>query len=361
MATSQSTSKNAPKKGLRRFLPLIIIVGVIGLLYGLSELSTRTIPNDPDAAGNTACNLYNGGLFCLYEDKIYFSNLQDEGALYSMDTDLTGHKRLHDDMPAYLNATDRYLVYARMNYLRDGGGKGVLDYTNCGLFRINRKNGKNMKMVYSDPVGIVSLYGNDIFYQHYDETDGIDLHRAPLDFSETIPVLDSTLAPASIHDGQIYYAGVTQDHYIYTLTPSSDVNATGFTSGTETLIYKGNCYQPARVGDSIYFISLSKDYSIARVDAYGNNPTLLVQEHCSSYNVDEAENYLVYQVDDGENSRIECLNLFTLERTTIKYGNFCSIHILDDRVFFQEYGTTRVFTFELGETEAESFVTPIRN
>ena len=161
--------------------------------------------------------------------------------------------------------------------------------------------------------------------------------------------------PACVRDGLLYYAGTQSDHYIYSLTvPSGTRSGAGSPlsgSATETLIYQGNCYQPARIGDSIYFISLSQDYNIARVDAYGSNPTLLVQERCSFYNVDEQEHYLIYQIDDGEHNRLECRDLYTLETTTIMEGNYCNIHILGDLVFFQEFGTASQYYFRLGMPE----------
>ena len=196
----------------------------------------------------------------------------------------------------------------------------------------------------------VSLQGNDIYYQHYDEPN-LTLYHAPLDCSETTLLLNSSVLPACVQGGLLYYAGTSGNHYIYSLTvPSGTRSGSGspiLGPGTETLIYQGNCYQPARVGDSIYFISLSQDYSIARVDPYGSHPTLLVQEHCSFYNVDPTEHYLIYQVDSGERNRLECLDLYTLETTTILEGNYCNIHILDDLVFFQEFGTKNQYYFRL--------------
>ncbi|MCI8625517.1 MAG: DUF5050 domain-containing protein [Lachnospiraceae bacterium] len=351
MPSNQKTQTPKKKKGgFLRFLPFLIAIVIITVIAVTFKLLSRTVPNDPDAIGNTACNLYNGGTFCLYDDRIYFSNLADDGALYSMKTDFSGYKKLTRDMPGYLNATSHYLVYARLNYLKDGGGRDVFDYTSSGLFRIDRKNGAGMRMIYNKPVGIVSLQGNDIYYQHYDEPN-LTLYHAPLDCSETTLLLNSSVLPACVQGGLLYYAGTSGNHYIYSLTvPSGTRSGSGspiLGPGTETLIYQGNCYQPARVGDSIYFISLSQDYSIARVDPYGSHPTLLVQEHCSFYNVDPTEHYLIYQVDSGERNRLECLDLYTLETTTILEGNYCNIHILDDLVFFQEFGTKNQYYFRL--------------
>lgn len=56
--------------------------------------SQRVKMNEGYVTGNTAGNLYNGGLFCESEGVIYFSNLYDDGCLYSMLPDETDIKKL---------------------------------------------------------------------------------------------------------------------------------------------------------------------------------------------------------------------------------------------------------------------------
>ena len=47
----------------------------------------QTVHNNDNAIGNTAGNLINGGLFCEYNDKIYFANPDDYNKLYVMNSD----------------------------------------------------------------------------------------------------------------------------------------------------------------------------------------------------------------------------------------------------------------------------------
>ena len=68
---------------------LFLVVAVIIAVFVTAKFSGRVVPNLEGAVGNTACNLYNNGLFCADDDKIYFSNLNDGGALYSMSKDLS--------------------------------------------------------------------------------------------------------------------------------------------------------------------------------------------------------------------------------------------------------------------------------
>ena len=61
----------------------ISVITIIGLLLAvlifLSIRSSRIVYNNDNAIGNSAGNLNNGGLFCEYNDKIYFANPYDFG------------------------------------------------------------------------------------------------------------------------------------------------------------------------------------------------------------------------------------------------------------------------------------------
>ena len=66
-----------------------IIIGTLSALllltlFILSMLSQRIKMNTGNVTGNTAGNLNNSGLFCERNGIVYFSNLYDNGCLYSM-------------------------------------------------------------------------------------------------------------------------------------------------------------------------------------------------------------------------------------------------------------------------------------
>ena len=125
------------------------------------------------------------------------------------------------------------------------------------------------------------------------------------------------------------------------------------------VIYKGNCYQPVLIGGNIYFISLSQNYNIAKIDELGQNPTILVEEKCSYYNVTPDEQFVVYQVDDGKKNRLEVMDLSTRKKTVVKEGDYNGISIIGDRVFFREFGTDDEYYFSLNAPDVvESFNPP---
>ena len=327
----------------------LVVVALI-LIFVIAKFSGRVIPNTEGAVGNTACNLYNGGLFCEDDKKIYFSNLNDRGALYSMSKELSDFEYLQEDTAGYINNTSNYIVYSRLNYTRNDSVKHVLQFSYSGIYRVTKKGSHSIGGIYSYDVGSVGLIGNEVYYQKHEKDGNMNLYRAGLDGKNDELLLEEKVVPGTLTSSKIYYAGAEDDHYIYSFDPDSR---------QKVVIYKGNCYQPALIGGNIYFISLSKNYNIAKIDEFGQNPTILVDEKCDFYNVTPDEQYIVYQVDDGKNNRLEMMNLSTLEKTVIKKGDYNSINIIGDRVFFREFGTDEVYYFTLSSpSQVDTFNPP---
>ena len=330
---------------------IVILIGIAFILvFVIARFSGRVIPNTEGAVGNSACNIYNGGLFCADDERIYFSNLKDGGSLYSMSKDLSDFEYMQEDTAGYINNTSNYIVYSRLNYTRNDSVKHVLQFSYSGIYRVTKKGSHSIGGIYSYDVGSVGLIGNEVYYQKHEKDGNMNLCRAGLDGKNDELLLEEKVVPGTLTSSKIYYAGAEDDHYIYSFDPDSR---------QKVVIYKGNCYQPALIGGNIYFISLSKNYNIAKIDEFGQNPTILVDEKCDFYNVTPDEQYIVYQVDDGKNNRLEMMNLSTLEKTVIKKGDYNSINIIGDRVFFREFGTDEVYYFTLSSpSQVDTFNPP---
>ena len=61
------------KKAIVAIAVLVVVVAVVVTLCLMPEFTY----NDPDTVGNTAGNIYNGGVFCEYDNKVYFANPYD--------------------------------------------------------------------------------------------------------------------------------------------------------------------------------------------------------------------------------------------------------------------------------------------
>jgi len=58
-----------------------------------------------------------------------------------------------------------------------------LSLSTTGLFRIT-KNGTDLSRLYEDPTQVACLYGNHVYYQHYDHKKGLELYSAKIDGSK---------------------------------------------------------------------------------------------------------------------------------------------------------------------------------
>lgn len=336
------------KKYFSVLLSMVILLVFIGVIV-IVRLSQRTVKNEEGAEGNTACNLYNGGIFCEDEDRIYFSNLKDGGALYSMSKDLDDFKYVYEDTAGYINLSNAYIVYSRLNYMRSDSVKHVLQFSASGLYRLSKQGRKDIRSLYYSNIGLAALSGNEVYYQKLEKGGRLNLYQTSLDSKRGALLLEKNVIPGTIRDGRLYYSGTGKNHYIYYVD---------LKTGREHEFYRGNCYHPALVGKHVYFISASHGYSLARVDKTGNNPYLLVEDRCSFYNVSEDEKYLVYQVDDALDNRLELLNLITLQKKVIKKGDYNSLTIIGDRVFFREFGTDEIYYFSFDDQDKVQVFNP---
>ena len=98
------------------FIILVIVAAVVTIVR--HELN-KTKFNSSYVNGNTAGNLYNGGLFCESNGTIFFSNPNDKHKLYSMTADGTEITKICDDIVSYINADDHYVYYVRDNGSQD--------------------------------------------------------------------------------------------------------------------------------------------------------------------------------------------------------------------------------------------------
>ena len=82
------------KKKTRTIIIAAVAILIFASVMVFMLLSQRVKMNKGYVNGNTAGNLNNGGLFCESEGIVYFSNLYDDGCLYSMNPDGTDMKKL---------------------------------------------------------------------------------------------------------------------------------------------------------------------------------------------------------------------------------------------------------------------------
>lgn len=323
-------------KSIKKIFITLTVLTLLALIIILIYNNDRTYYNDEEETGNTAGNIYNGGLFCEKDGKIYFSNDMADGSLYVMNSDFTGLKKLSDDKAVYINADENYLYYVRANNTRENNGIGFLMFYNTGVFRI-RKNGSDLKLFTGDPGAYLTLKGNNIFFQRYQVGVGLYLYSYKIDGEEERLLIEDAVIPATINGTSLYYAGYSGNHNINSLDLQSYTTRTAFV---------GSFGYPVYTDKYIYYMDPSDDYKIYRMNLDGSQPTLLVDKRCSTYNITNSGYYLYYQVDDTQNNGIYRLNLKTMEEKRLSSGDYKQIHITKNYVFFKDFENINTYMVE---------------
>lgn len=166
------------KRSVKFIIPAVVVVLIVVAVV-VHALPKKKQTNSADAAGNTAGNLMNGGLFCEYNNKIYFANPYDHNYLYVMDSDCSNARMLNSDSVASLNIYNDKIYYVKNNFSKEMIGT-ILRGQLFGIYQTDLE-GQNSTMLYNHLTGSVSLCGNYLYYQHYESDVGITLHRMDID------------------------------------------------------------------------------------------------------------------------------------------------------------------------------------
>ena len=344
--SGQKNTKTGKKKSYKPIIAIIVIILIVGSLVLYSYLTNRVVPSAPGTVGNTAGNLYNGGLFCEKDGRIYFSNPNDDNTLYSMSSSLGDFKKLYDDYCRYINADENYVYYTRMNNKKENPTQSVFIFYSTGVFRIT-KSGKNLKMISSDPSGGLLLYDNKLYYQIY-KNNALSLFRSGIDGSDEKKIISDDTPVVSAYDGYIYYSGKLSDQNIHMISPS----------GIDSVAFETKAYLPIATEEGIFYVSTSDRYKIYLSDFEGKNAKCLVEKPVSWYNITSDGRFLFYQCDEKDESAIYCLDRTNGTTDKIADGNYKWINIAGGYCFFYDFFTDKAYAYDYNAKELNFFNPP---
>jgi len=329
----------------RIFISIIIIAATAVIIYLLITKNRIKLYDDNSVTGNTSGNLLNSGLFCENEGKIYFANPYDNNKLYCMDSDLSNIKKLLDDRVSFLNSAGEYIFYTRRNDLIKNDADAILSLSTTGLFRA-KTSGRNASQLYDNPTQVACLYGNNVYYQHYDDKKGLELYAAKIDGSEDKKLINEAAAPYVVYNDKIYYIGYDKDHYIHSI---------GINGSNPEVIYAGNCTSLTRQGQYLYFMDMENNYSLCRTSLDGSSVETIINERLATYNVSDDGTTIYYQADNGDNSGLYKYSNNTGGTELVSLGNFNYLNLTSEYLFFEEYDQSRLFTYNLATGETQLF------
>lgn len=334
---------------MKKFLaPLIIVLIIASVALG-SYISSKTHFNDTYVNGNTAGNLYNNGLFCEANGKIYFSNPSDNGYLYEMTSDGQNVKKLYEDKASFINADENYLYYVRNNVGADTDYSFLHINTNS-LCRYDLKR-KKVKVLETEPSLYASLIGNYIYYIHYDTETASTSYRVKIDGSEREQWDKNPYFTCSTNGQYLYYNGLENDHNIYQMNTENQ---------TSHVIYNGNCWQPVVDNNNIYFMDCEAGYALSRLSSTDQTPQILNNSRIECFNVYGNSIYFQTNGANGGEAALCRMDTDGNNVTVIQKGNFTNINVTSRYVYFSEYGkeTTVYKTPTNGDGSVTLFTPP---
>lgn len=300
---------------------VLILIIIVGGVIVFKKIQNTPFPDD--ATGNTAGNLYNNGLFCEYEGKVYFSNPSDKGRLYSMNPDGSEAKIISKDTVSYINIYDDQIFYLRNN---SKSSEWVFKNLLYGICSSNLK-GDNLSVLHPEITGTVSLCGNYIYYKHYDDETTLTLYKMKRDGSDNHLISEENIDPSCVYNGDIYFSGISYDHSIFKLDTETDY----FSS-----IYNGNYYMPIYTGSAYYYINLSGGYTLEKYDINSNMTNILTSGgKVTTYNL--YDNMIYFQLTKGNESGIYRMTADGLNLELVALGHYKSINCTSTYTYFMKY------------------------
>lgn len=347
----------AQKKRISVFsiiIPIIIILFVVisAVFY---QRSKRIVYNNGNVSGNTAGNLYNGGLFCEYDGKVYFSNAYDNGYIYVMDSDGTNFKCLSKNTAGFINVDGHYIYYAKNNLNEQTKG-AVFRGSLYGVHRLGI-DGKHSTTLSEEFCTVVSLGNNTLYYLHYDDTSNLTLRSICIDGTDDKLVSESPINPSCIVNGKIYYNDVNTNLFAYAMNVGSKSAST---------IYDHKCFNVIYDNNYLYFMDVEDNYKLARVRLTSGEKETLTDERVDLYNLYDGK--IFYQTNSSSSPALCRMNVDGSDKEQIVSGNFSNINMTSDYVYFNQFGydipvyrvsrtgSTTVTTFTQAEEAAQKAI-----
>lgn len=316
----------------RNIVFIVVFALIITALVIMASLKGHMHTNEDGYVGNPGGNLYNGGLFCEHDGKVYFSNPSDSGYLYVMNSDESDVKKLAGVAVESINADDHRVYYA-LSGASAGSGLGYIRKA-TGLFSI-KKNGGDSLCYTQDAVGVAALVGNYIYYQHYDKSIGTYLDRIRIDKSDNVTLIPSMVIPASADSGYIYFAGVPVNNGTHT-EGDMYLHMLDTRTGTETVLYEHQMYQPIYDNGYIYYLDLETKYQLHRYSPVTGEDIALTTERVDMFNVGGGMIY--YQTDSSSpDAALKRMTTEGADQEIVATGIYCDINITSNFVYFHSY------------------------
>lgn len=324
----------------------VIIIAIAGGLIAYNVIN-RFEYNEDNVTGNTTGNLYNEGLFCEYEDYVYFSNLSDNGALYRMNKEGTEFEKLFDDNTSYICIYNDYIYYKKFNGTQNKDK--LFSRVLYGIQRLKSK-GTSSSMIHNGKIDCMVLCGNYIYYRYYDDETLFSLRKVKIDGNEDVLISDEDYQPIAVWNGKIYFADVTSTHNLKMLDTSDDSIRT---------LTEGNFYMPDVYNGYLYYIDLNNNRKLTRMSMTTRETEVISDDSVINYNLGGKYGIIYYQAENStDDHKLVRISLNGMGYNTIAKGDYSKIGITEKYTYFyQKIGDNDIMyrTPTTGVVDVEKF------
>jgi len=329
----------------KRIVPIIIIIIIIVIVI-LKILNGRTIYNDSFVNGNLPGNLYNEGKFCEIDGLVYFSNPDDNGYLYSMNSDGSEVTKIIDDIPSYINADKHYVYYVRNNASKTSQFS-FLHVNENSLCRVNRKT-KDLKILDSSPSLYASLSGNYIYYLRYSRGNATQLYKIGIDGTDKECINTTPYYTCSANNEYLYYTGLDEDHNIYQYNTET---------GQIRTLLDGNYWMPEITDPALYYLDCINNYSLCRLDFTNGNITKVSGDMVENYVIYDDVIYYIRMTYGSEPAAVCKTDISGLNTEVIAVGDYKNLNVTSKYTYFTDYDGSNTYRVETnGSTQVSIFV-----
>ena len=302
----------------------VLLAIVLGVLIYINSSKKPSIPDG--YMGNTSGNTNNHGLFCEKDGWIYFANTEDHSKLYKMKTDLSSATKLSEVPVEYINVFDNMIYFYQTPGSEDqiyglGGLYGIC-YTDT-----DGKTGLNSidKTICN---GLI-LYGPNLYYQHYEKSEGLTLYKAKPDDSGKEKISDLDINISCPLDGRFICYNKKDQYYLSAYNEE--------TNNLDPLSGKIQAYNIIKEGDYLYYMNVADHYKIYRYSLSSGSIEQITDFTVDIFNVygndlfaqrnSETEPALVHMNADGSSVSVVAEGNYTDINCTSTYTFF---HIFKD-------------------------------
>ncbi len=304
---------------------IIVLILLICVGVGIGIHLKNSVPNNPaGTVGNTAGNMYNGGLFCENDGYVYFSNPYDSNSLYRMLPDETEMKKLVSSAMTSINADSKF-IYCYQGGVGSGTGLGYL-FDMSGVYRISKSDPSNSTCLDRVNSEYVLLADNDIYYTCTESSTA--LKRVSTNGKEKETLLDLDILPVSVQNSTFYYINNKENLHLM---------AYDLKTKTSRQVLAEDIYMPIIEGNIVYGIDVHNNYALVSLNISDGTKTTLDTDRTDIINL--ADNYIYYQTS-GDTPQLKRVRRDGFDMEVIADGVYNNINATSRYVYFTAYGKT---------------------